>query len=92
MQLAEALSAHSQSPVCESSHWRPVFSLADLAALAVADGADQPVAGLVTVELGQDGSTLALVVDVAEQVQTFDPTFPDASSCRRNRAPPPILR
>ncbi len=49
-----------------------VVRLADLAPLAMADGADQAVAGLVAVELGQDGSALALVVDVAEQVQGLD--------------------
>lgn len=32
----------------------------------MADSTDEPVVGLVAVELGQDGAALALIVDVAE--------------------------
>ena len=61
------------------------MQLADLAAIAVTDGADQPVAGLVATELGQNGAALALVVGIAEQVQALDHAAELAQGARAPR-------
>src|SRR5215218_7687501 len=67
--------------------WRP----GSAARSGRTDGAEQPVAGLVAVELGQDRAAPALVVDVAEQVQALDHAAELAQGARERHGTIPDL-